>query len=740
MFKNPTRLLVPVLISFLTCRYQIRFALSFQPTILLSRHHHRHGLQQQHRQYSFALSSSLAPPAISIDTVSCTHNGGETYQLRDVSYVLPRGAKVALVGRNGAGKSTLLRILAETCCLDTAGRSLTEGFKYDGTITSPRTVRVAFVEQEPPMPADVTVADALLGIRGDGEESVVGGKQQQSSVYAAVRRYRNAVEHAETNPEAFADASVEMEALSGWDVLTTVEAVADKLRVRHLQDQPLSKLSGGERKRVALAAALVQEPDVLLLDEPTNFLSLAGVQWLTSLIQQSDKKLTILMVTHDRAFLDEVCDRVLELDKGSLYEYTGSYADYLQGKAERLALEDAAVQSAKAKYRVELDWMRRQPQARQTKAKARIDAFYKLQKATKPQPRDPSLAIDSDGQRRIGGKILSMRGVNLKFGDRAMLKDFSYDFCKGDRICLSGANGVGKTTFVRTLTGEQAIDSGEIVFGETIVLGVYDQLGLQFDNPEQTVLEFVLEQVEARDGSVMSESPGEARKLLQRFEFQRQRWNDRVSILSGGEKRRLQMLSVFSQRPNFLIMDEPSVDCDLDTLQALESYLQDFDGVLLIVSHDRMFADKVTDHLFVFEGEGEIKDFIGSLSEYASTLVEMENESITGQSSEGADSSEKKVHYKEDKARRNEQRNLLRRAKKDMDNLDRSVEQLKKKSLEIQNQINNSSNEGWTVLAELQETLNQVTEEIDLKELTWMDLAEQVESMEAEALEPIDIM
>jgi ATP-binding cassette subfamily F protein uup len=314
--------------------------------------------------------------------------------------------------------------------------------------------------------------------------------------------------------------------------LTRAETVADKLRVWHLQNELLSSLSGGERKRVALAAALVQEPDVLLLDEPTNFLSLAGVQWLSDLLL-SEKKLTILMVTHDRIFLDDVCDRILELDNGQLYEYMGSYTDYLQGKADRLALEDAAVLAAKVKYRVELDWMRRQPQARQTKAKARIEAFYKLETATKPRPLDPSLSIESGDKRRIGGKIVSMRNVNLKFGDRIMLRDFSYDFCKGDRICLSGSNGVGKTTFARILTGEQPPDSGTMEVGETVVIGSYDQLGIKIDDPQQTVLEYVLKQVQAGEDSFSATAPDEARKLLQRFEFSRSRWIDRVSVLSG---------------------------------------------------------------------------------------------------------------------------------------------------------------------------------------------------------------
>jgi len=509
--------------------------------------------------------------------------------------------------------------------------------------------------------------------------------------------------------------------------------VATQLRVQHLLDQPLNRLSGGERKRVALAAALVLEPDLLLLDEPTNFLSLAGVAWLAQLLQQP--ALTVLMVTHDRAFLDQVCDRILELDDGQLYEYAGQYADYLQQKEQRLILEDAAVQAAKQKYRVELDWMRRQPQARQTKAKARIDAFYKLQSAVKPKPRENTIQL-LDGvagsDRRMGGKILSMRGVSLEFGDKKILNDFSYDFCKGDRICLSGANGVGKTSFIRVLTGEQPPDSGTVEMGDTIVLGVYDQLGIEIEDPKQTVLEFVVTSVQAAaslDGG--GDDSTEARKLLQTFEFPRERWQQRVSALSGGERRRLQMLSVISKRPNFLVMDEPSVDLDIPTLQALESYLQEYNGVLLVVSHDRYFADKVTDHLFVFEGDGEIKDFVGSLSEYASTLVELENDNIGGDPKEG-ESGDRKVNYKEDRAKRNEFRNATRRAKKDMDNLEKSIEKLKVEAAAIQKEIDSSGDAGWTVLADLTEKLNKTNEDIDEKELQWMELAEQVEEAEIE--------
>ena len=400
-----------------------------------------------------SLNAVMSSPAISIENLSCSHNGGETWQLKDVTYVLPRGAKAALVGKNGSGKSTMLKILAECTCIDKKlMMDMADNFgmlKYTGQVTSPRDVRVAYVEQEPPMPSDVTVGDALLGIRGSdvgvgASSNFALGGNNKKNLYAIVRRYRQAVQNIDTDPGGFAEASAEMDAAGGWDVLTKAEEISTKLRVQHLQHQPLSSLSGGERKRVALAAALILEPDVILLDEPTNFLSLAGVQWLGDLLT-SDPKLTILMVTHDRLFLDEVCDRILELDQGTIYSHDGDYKDYLQAKADRQALEDAAVQSAKAKYRIELDWMRRQPQARQTKSQARIEAFYKLEKATKPRPRDESLSIDlGEQRRRLGSKILSVRSVSLYFGDRCMLKDFSYDFLKGDRICLAGANGVGK--------------------------------------------------------------------------------------------------------------------------------------------------------------------------------------------------------------------------------------------------------------------------------------------------------
>jgi len=473
------------------------------------------------------------------------------------------------------------------------------------------------VEQEPPSPSDVTVADSLLGIVSSAS---IGGAQG-NSVYEAVRRYCQASSAEVYDEDKFAKASADMDAKDGWDVLTKSDEIATRLRVDHLSDMPLSKLSGGERKRVALAAALVQSPDVLLLDEPTNHLDLAAIRWLSDLIGEQ-KKMTLLTVTHDRAFLDEVCNRIVELDNGSVYGYEGNYGAYLEGKEARLANEDAVMSSTKKKFQAELAWMRRQPSGRQSKSKARIEAFYKLQKMTKPRAVDPSLTLAND-ERRIGGNILKMKNVSLKFGDRVMLDDFSYDFNAGDTIGIVGANGVGKSTFLKVLTGAQEVDSGGISTGETVVFGSYDQMGMVLDD-DQRVMDFVQQRVLARDGSTMAEAPSEVMKLLKQFQFPKERWNERILRLSGGERRRLQLLSVLTKRPNFLILDEPTNDVDLDTLSALETYLAEFNGVLVIVSHDRFFVDKVTQHLFVFEGDGVVKDYLGSLSDYAECLADEE--------------------------------------------------------------------------------------------------------------------
>eukprot|EP00804_Cyclotella_cryptica_P004918 CCRYP_004972-RB/>CCRYP_004972-RB protein AED:0.09 eAED:0.09 QI:150/1/1/1/0.87/0.77/9/651/747 len=676
--------------------------------------------------------SISGPPAITARDLTCTFDGGDTYQLNSASYVLPRGARVGLVGRNGCGKSTFLRILAEACGYiggDGGGRAR-ENIPYKGQVECPRDVKVSFVEQEPPSPSDVTVSDALLGVTHISPSKSTSGSSSGGvmSVYEAVRQYRIASLRAADDPDGFASAAAKMDSTNGWDVLTKADEVSTRLRVKHLEDQPLSSLSGGERKRVALAAALVQEPDILILDEPTNHLDLAAIRWLSELIKEK-RKMTLLTVTHDRAFLEEVCNSILELDRGSFYTYEGSYATYLQRKEERLANEDQAFREAKAKYKGELEWMRRQPQARQTKQKARIDAFYKLEQSTKPRVKDPALEL-SEGQRRLGGNILKLRNVSLSFGENKILDDFSYDFNKGDRIGIVGRNGVGKSTFIRILTGAQPIDAGTIDAGDTVVFGIYDQMGIPFLNEDQSVLDFVKERVESGSGASMAEAPQEAMKLLKQFQFERNRWNERVSMLSGGERRRLQLLSVLTKRPNFLILDEPTNDIDLDTLQALESYLDDFKGVLVIVSHDRLFTDKVTDHLFVFEGNGVVKDYLGTLSDYAECLIEQENESASYSMTDG--SSDKKSSYKEDKGKRLERKNTIKKLKRELSKIEPIIDKLKAEASELQSKIANSSDEGWSILAELTDKMQKINEKVELKEMEWLGIAEELEGLEEE--------
>ncbi|KAL9186085.1 hypothetical protein ACHAXT_005323, partial [Thalassiosira profunda] len=671
-------------------------------------------------------------PAITARDLTCTFDGGDTYQLDAATYNLPRGSRVGLVGRNGCGKSTFLRILAEASGYSNSeGGRLRDNVPYSGEVEIPKDIAVAFVEQEPPSPSDVTVSDALLGVTQMQSTGGGGGTGSGiNAVYEVVRDYRLASLNAATNPDGFANAATKMDANDGWAVMTKAEEVSTRLRVNHLEDQPLSSLSGGERKRVALAAALVREPDVLILDEPTNHLDLSAIRWLSDLINEK-RKMTLLTVTHDRAFLEEVCNSILELDRGQFYSFEGSYAKYLQGKEERLANEDQAFQEAKGKLRKELDWMRRQPQGRQTKQKARIEAFYKLEKSTKPRVKDPTLELAEDGQRRLGGNILKLRDVSLSFGSNKMLSDFSYDFNKGDRIGIVGRNGVGKSTFIRVLTGQQPIDSGKVETGETVIFGTYDQMGLPFLDENQSVLDFVKERVESRTGASMAEAPQEAMKLLKTFQFPRQRWPERVSMLSGGEKRRLQLLSVLTKRPNFLILDEPTNDVDLDTLRALEDYLADFKGVLVIVSHDRSFTDKVTDHLFVFEGDGVVKDYLGSLSDYAECLVEQEK-SVGVESGSASNDDAKKTSYKEDKAKRFERTNAIKKMQRELGKIEPAIEKLKAKAEGLQKEMDSSADEGWTVLADLTEQLQKVNEEIDDRELEWLEVAESLEALEEE--------
>jgi len=536
-------------------------------------------------------ASSTAGFAIKIDGLTCSLDG-TTYLLNNINYSLPRNSKIGLLGRNGSGKSTFLKLLARATATTT--KSITsakdENLSFTGAIEKAKTCRVAYVEQEPP-PAregeDVTVGCALFGITAqlvNDPTTTIISTNKISTPYEAAQHYTlaeynhnnyNHQQQQENTEDIFLQATLHMDRISGsWSILTKAEEIATKLQIHHLWQMPVSKLSGGERKRVSLAAALLTQPDVLLLDEITNYLDLSAIQWVTDFILGStdpsgSKKMTVLVVTHDRAFLDQVCrDGILELDQGHLYPYVGTYADFCEAKAARLADQEAQLQSNLSKYRLEYQWMKRQPQGRQTKAKFRIDAFAKLQKAIQLTSKVVSssssyqlspLGSSSSGgggsssgtatTRRLGNTVLECKGLSLSFPipvtdnigsstssssqqrqflQRCIIHDFTYDFNSGDRIGIVGRNGVGKSTFLNILTGKQPVDSGEIIKGETVVFGIYDQLGLQDFDDDQRLLDYVKERVIASDGSsVMAETPQEARKLLQKWEFPRNRWNER---------------------------------------------------------------------------------------------------------------------------------------------------------------------------------------------------------------------
>eukprot|EP00903_Cladosiphon_okamuranus_P013128 g12244.t1 len=536
------------------------------------------------------------------DGLSNTFDGAR-FQFEDLQLTVCRGQKLGLVGINGCGKSTLLKVLGKRESCDA------------GTIESPKATVVTYVEQDPEFPEGSTVKDAVFGA--------------DNPLMRAVRSYQlatEAIEAAGADPDAlekamdrFEKASTTMDRVGGWDAETYAQQVMSRLGVISLEDSKVANLSGGQRKRVALAAALIQKPDVLLLDEPTNHLDVEAIEWLEKLL--AERALTFVCVTHDRYFLENVCQEIIELDSAKLYRYPGSYERFLELKDERMHAEGAARDSARNKLRGELAWMRKQPKARQAKSKAREERFFELKaKAAAPVGAGNKGMTLASKTQRLGKTIVYLKGASLKFSAK-ILDNFAYEFDRGDRVGIVGGNGVGKTTFLNVLMGTQPLDSGEVKTGETVRYGYYEQNGLADLDDEVRVMELVEDtcaSAEANEGDEPAPAPQvQARRLLNLFQFPAARWNDRVGRLSGGEKRRLQLLKVLATNPNFLVLDEPTNDLDILSLQILEDFLlNDYKGCLVIVSHDRFFMDKVAKHLFLFEGDGVVRDFQGTFTEY----------------------------------------------------------------------------------------------------------------------------
>ena len=517
---------------------------------------------------------------LSVENISKAY--GERVLFENVSFGINKDQKIALIAKNGAGKSSLLKILIGQDAPDT------------GQVVSRKGLKIAFLSQEPALPEELTIEDYIF--------------QEENPILKVIQQYEHALEHPE-DEETYQKAFEAMERHEAWDFETQYKQILFQLKLTNLH-LPIKHLSGGQRKRLALANVLISKPDLIFLDEPTNHLDLEMIEWLESFFAK--EKMTLFMVTHDRYFLERVCNEILELDEGTLYSYKGNYSYFLEKKEQRLQQEQASQEKAKNLYVRELDWIRRQPKARTTKSKSRIDDFALIKEQAQKRRREHVVELEIAMQ-RLGSKIIELHNVVKKFPEKTILDRFSYVFKRGERVGIIGKNGTGKSTFLTLLTGKITPDAGKIIIGETVQFGYYTQQGIEI-NPQEKVIDVIKkygEYIPLLKGRTLS-----AAQLLERFLFDRKKQYDYVEKLSGGERKRLYLCTVLIQNPNFLILDEPTNDLDIVTLNVLEEFLLDYEGCLVIVSHDRYFMDKIVDHLFVFKGEGEVQDFPGNYSDY----------------------------------------------------------------------------------------------------------------------------
>ena len=588
-----------------------------------------------------------------LDVQHLTKSFGALTLFRDINFSIGEGQRVGLIAKNGTGKSTLLSILS--------GK---EGYD-SGSIVFRRDLKVGMLEQSPAFDPDESVLDACFNHQGE-EEKVLKAKQ----------------------------------------VLT-------QLKIRDL-NQRMGELSGGQQKRVALANVLLTEPDLLILDEPTNHLDLEMIEWLEGYLSRGNK--TLLMVTHDRFFLDRVCSVILELDDQTIYTYRGNYAYYLEKRQERIDNRRAEVARANNLYRTELEWMRRMPQARGHKARYREEAFYELEKVAKQRLEERQLRLKASNV-YIGSKIFECQYISKKFDEVVILKDFYYNFSRFEKMGIVGNNGTGKSTFIKMLLGEVPVDDGRIVIGDTVRFGYFSQEGLQF-NENQKVIDVITEiadYVDLGSGKKLSAS-----QLLQYFLFTPEQQYNYVYKLSGGERRKLYLCTVLMRNPNFLVLDEPTNDLDIVTLQILEEYLQDFPGCVIVVSHDRYFMDKVVDHLLVFKGQGEIKDFPGNYTQYrewASSPSSSSSPSSTSTSSGTSTTSPKGSYRHEDRRR------LSYKEKREMEQLEKDIEALEQEKKQIEEALCGGTTSVDEITA-MSKRLPLLSDELDEKSMRWLELSE----------------
>ena len=608
-----------------------------------------------------------------------TKSFGDLVLFENISFGIAEGQRIGLIAKNGTGKTTLLNIIS--------GK---EGYD-SGNIVFRRDLRVDYLEQDPKYPEELTVLEACF--------------HHGNSVVELIKEYERCME-TEGHP-GLEDLLVRMDHEKAWEYEQKAKQILSQLKIRNF-DQQVKYLSGGQLKRVALANALITEPDLLILDEPTNHLDLDMTEWLEGYLRRTN--LSLLMVTHDRYFLDRVCSEIIEIDNRQVYQYKGNYSYYLEKRQERIEATNAEIERANNLYRTELDWMRRMPQARAHKAKYRQDAFYEIEKVAKQRFNNENVKLDVKAS-YIGSKIFEADHLYKSFGDLKILEDFSYIFARYEKMGIVGNNGTGKSTFIKILMGQVQPDSGTIDIGETVRFGYYSQDGLQFDEQMKVidVVQDIAEVIELGNGKKLTAS-----QFLQHFLFTPETQHSYVYKLSGGERRRLYLCTVLMRNPNFLVLDEPTNDLDIITLNVLEEYLQNFKGCVIVVSHDRYFMDKVVDHLLVFNGQADIRDFPGNYSDYRDW-----KEAKAQQEKEA----EKPQEEKTARVRLNEKRKMSFKEKREFEQLEKEITGLEAEKAAIEEQLC-SGTLSVDELTEKSKRLPEVNDLIDEKTMRWLELSE----------------
>ena len=608
---------------------------------------------------------------------------GEQMLFEGISFTIFKDQKVALIAKNGAGKTTLMDIIAG---IDTPD---------EGQVTVTNDIKIGYLKQDPELNDNLTVLQEAL--------------RSENPALDVIAQFEAAVNH--NDQKAIESLTIKMEELGAWDFDVRVKQVLSQLKITDF-DQPIRELSGGQRKRLALANVLVNEPDLLLLDEPTNHLDLDMIEWLEAYLEKTN--CTLFMVTHDRYFLDRVCNEIIEIDQNQTYDYRGNYSYYLQKRQERIEQEQASTEKARNLLRTEQEWMRRMPKARSHKAKYRIDQFYELKDKASQRRQEDNLELNIASS-RLGKKILELEHISKGYGDLKLITDFSYKFSRFEKVGIVGKNGTGKSTFLNVITKAITPDSGTIDWGQTIQIGYYRQEGINF-KPDEKVIDIVkniAEVIVFEDGQRMTAS-----QLLTRFLFPPEVQYNFVEKLSGGEQRRLYLCTILMQNPNFLILDEPTNDLDIMTLNVLEDYLAAFGGCVVIVSHDRYFMDKIVDHLFVFDGNGTIRDFPGNYTIYRNQVEEEEEQKKKQQQAIN------QAKPAPEKPKKKSPLKMSFNEKREFEQLEQDIAQLEEEKSQLEEALN-SGELTPDELTEKSKRFGVLTDELDEKEMRWLELSEK---------------